>query len=43
VVVVSFSMAHALPTIYATTVLGVRRDGKVAVGGDGQVASARPS
>ena len=31
-------MAHALPTIYATTVLGVRRDGKVAVGGDGQVS-----
>ena len=29
-------MAHAFPTIYATTVLGVRRDGKVAVGGDGQ-------
>ena len=31
-------MAHAFPTIYATTVLGVRRDGKVAVGGDGQVS-----
>src|SRR6476659_2828931 len=31
-------MAHGLPTIYATTVLGVRRDGKVAVGGDGQVS-----
>lgn len=27
----------ALPTIYATTILGVRRDGKVALGGDGQV------
>lgn len=26
-----------LPTIYATTILGVRRDGKVALGGDGQV------
>ena len=37
-VVVSFGMAHAFPTIYATTVLGVRRDGKVAVGGDGQVS-----
>ena len=31
-------MSHALPTIYATTVLGVRRDGKVAIGGDGQVS-----
>jgi ATP-dependent HslUV protease ATP-binding subunit HslU len=31
-------MGHALPTIYATTVLGVRRDGKVAIGGDGQVS-----
>jgi ATP-dependent HslUV protease subunit HslV len=31
-------MAHEFPTIYATTVLGVRRDGKVAVGGDGQVS-----
>ncbi|HEX5178983.1 MAG TPA: ATP-dependent protease subunit HslV [Gemmatimonadaceae bacterium] len=26
-----------LPTIRATTILGVRRDGKVALGGDGQV------
>lgn len=26
-----------LPRIYATTILGVRRDGKVALGGDGQV------
>ncbi len=31
-------MNHALPTIYATTILGVRKDGKVAVGGDGQVS-----
>ncbi|HEX6535781.1 MAG TPA: ATP-dependent protease subunit HslV [Gemmatimonadaceae bacterium] len=29
---------HNLPTIYATTILGVRRDGKVALGGDGQVS-----
>ncbi|HEU4643485.1 MAG TPA: ATP-dependent protease subunit HslV [Gemmatimonadaceae bacterium] len=28
---------HNLPTIYATTILGVRRDGRVALGGDGQV------
>ncbi|HWH03314.1 MAG TPA: ATP-dependent protease subunit HslV [Gemmatimonadales bacterium] len=27
----------ALPTIYSTTILCVRRDGKVAMGGDGQV------
>jgi len=27
----------ALPTIYATTILAVRRGGKVALGGDGQV------
>jgi len=26
-----------LPAIHATTILGVRRDGKVALGGDGQV------
>ncbi|HKV52945.1 MAG TPA: ATP-dependent protease subunit HslV [Gemmatimonadaceae bacterium] len=26
-----------MPRIYATTILGVRRDGKVALGGDGQV------
>jgi ATP-dependent HslUV protease, peptidase subunit HslV len=31
-------MPHALPTIYATTILGVRRDGKLAIGGDGQVS-----
>ena len=28
-------MAH--PTFHATTILAVRRDGKVALGGDGQV------
>jgi len=28
---------RGLPTIHATTILGVRRDGKVALGGDGQV------
>ena len=28
----------ALPTIHATTILAVRRDGKLAVGGDGQVS-----
>src|SRR5690349_24090826 len=27
-----------MPTIHATTILGVRRDGKVALGGDGQVS-----
>lgn len=27
-----------LPTIHATTILAVRRDGKVAIGGDGQVS-----
>jgi ATP-dependent HslUV protease subunit HslV len=27
----------ALPTIHATTILAVRRDGKIALGGDGQV------
>ena len=26
-----------LPTIHATTILAVRRDGEVAIGGDGQV------
>lgn len=32
-------MSHpsALPTIHATTILSVRRDGQVALGGDGQV------
>src|SRR5919197_3781877 len=30
-------MRHALPTIYATTILAVRRNGHVALGGDGQV------
>jgi ATP-dependent HslUV protease subunit HslV len=29
--------SRALPTIYATTILAVRRGDKVAVGGDGQV------
>ena len=28
----------ALPTFHATTILAVRRDGKVAIGGDGQVS-----
>jgi ATP-dependent HslUV protease subunit HslV len=28
---------NALPTIWATTILAVRRDGQVALGGDGQV------
>ena len=31
-------MRHVLPTIRATTILGVRRDGHVALGGDGQVS-----
>jgi ATP-dependent HslUV protease subunit HslV len=31
-------MSHRLPTIYATTILGVRRNGSVALGGDGQVS-----
>ena len=31
-------MNNALPRIRATTILGVRRDGKVALGGDGQVS-----
>ena len=30
-------MASALPRIRSTTILAVRRDGKVAIGGDGQV------
>ena len=30
-------MHNALPRFYATTILAVRRDGKVALGGDGQV------
>src|SRR3954468_2161295 len=30
-------MPSSLPTIRATTILAVRRDGKVALGGDGQV------
>lgn len=30
-------MDHRLPRIRATTILAVRRDGKVALGGDGQV------
>ena len=30
-------MDHTLPRIRATTILAVRRDGKVALGGDGQV------
>ncbi|MEP6690232.1 MAG: ATP-dependent protease subunit HslV [Gemmatimonadaceae bacterium] len=29
---------YALPRVRATTILGVRRDGKVALGGDGQVS-----
>ena len=31
-------MNNALPRIRSTTILGVRRDGKVALGGDGQVS-----
>ena len=31
-------MRHVFPTIHATTILGVRRDGRVALGGDGQVS-----
>lgn len=31
-------MNHALPRVRSTTILGVRRDGKVALGGDGQVS-----
>lgn len=30
-------MAQTSPTMHATTILGVRRDGRVALGGDGQV------
>ncbi|HEY9515973.1 MAG TPA: ATP-dependent protease subunit HslV, partial [Gemmatimonadaceae bacterium] len=30
-------MSYTLPTVRATTILGVRRDGRVALGGDGQV------
>ncbi len=33
----SFGMSDNLPRIRATTILAVRRDGKVALGGDGQV------
>jgi ATP-dependent HslUV protease subunit HslV len=32
------SHPHTLPRFYATTILGVRRDGQVALGGDGQVS-----
>lgn len=31
-------MSHSLPKVRATTILGVRRDGRVALGGDGQVS-----
>jgi ATP-dependent HslUV protease subunit HslV len=31
-------MSSTLPRVRATTILGVRRDGKVALGGDGQVS-----
>jgi ATP-dependent HslUV protease subunit HslV len=31
-------MNNGLPVFHATTILGVRRDGKVALGGDGQVS-----
>ena len=31
-------MHNSLPRVRATTILGVRRDGKVALGGDGQVS-----
>ena len=31
------NMSHVIPTIRATTILAVRRDGEVALGGDGQV------
>jgi ATP-dependent HslUV protease, peptidase subunit HslV len=30
-------MTTRIPTFHATTILGVRRDGKIALGGDGQV------
>jgi ATP-dependent HslUV protease, peptidase subunit HslV len=32
-----FSAMHSSPTIYATTILSVRRNGQLALGGDGQV------
>ncbi|HET7622912.1 MAG TPA: ATP-dependent protease subunit HslV [Gemmatimonadaceae bacterium] len=31
-------MSYKLPVVRATTILGVRRDGRVALGGDGQVS-----
>lgn len=31
-------MSYKLPKVRATTILGVRRDGRVALGGDGQVS-----
>jgi ATP-dependent HslUV protease subunit HslV len=31
-------MSYKLPEVHATTILGVRRDGRVALGGDGQVS-----
>lgn len=31
-------MSYSLPKVRATTILGVRRDGRVALGGDGQVS-----
>src|SRR5512144_3142099 len=31
-------MNHSLPRVRSTTILGVRRNGKVALGGDGQVS-----
>ncbi len=31
-------MSYKLPQVRATTILGVRRDGRVALGGDGQVS-----
>jgi len=31
-------MSYKLPRVRATTILGVRRDGRVALGGDGQVS-----
>ena len=35
---VSSYMSYKLPQVRATTILGVRRDGSVALGGDGQVS-----
>ena len=35
---VSCYMSYKLPVVRATTILGVRRDGRVALGGDGQVS-----